>query len=245
MKSKTLILAVFMALLALTGCIPGVFTQTVYGSGTVVSENRPVSGFSQVSLDGQGDVTVSIGEQESLVIEAEDNLMQYLHPKVTGSELTLNTTQSINLHPTKPIKYLVVVKSLDSLTINGSGNITASQVQAGTFSMKIQGSGTIQMGKLSATQINAQIPGSGTIKVDGQGDSQMVSITGSGNYQAQDLKTQSANVTIAGSGSASIWAMDNLMATISGSGSISYYGTPQVTKSITGSGSITQLGEHS
>lgn len=245
--SKRIIILFFVALLALTGCVPGLTfsVTTVIGSGNAISENRTVSGFSQITLDGQGIVTVVIGDTESLVIEAEDNLMKYLQSKVNGSELVLSTAPGVNIMPTKPINYTVTVKSLDGLSINGSGNITADLIQASSFRIEIQGSGNVQVDHLITQQLNAQIPGSGTIKVSGKVTTQTASISGSGNYQASDLQSQSSDVTISGSGSAIVWATDSLNAKISGSGTISYYDATQVNQSITGSGQVKNLGKHS
>jgi hypothetical protein len=45
-----------------TGCV---------APGTVVTESRPVSGFSEIVLLGSVDVIITVGETESLTIEAE------------------------------------------------------------------------------------------------------------------------------------------------------------------------------
>ena len=50
--------------------------ETITGSGNVVTENRPVSGFDGVSHTGIGRVIITQGEEESLTIEADDNILE-------------------------------------------------------------------------------------------------------------------------------------------------------------------------
>jgi hypothetical protein len=54
----------------------------VRGSGNVVEETREVSGVSGVELATLGTLHVEIGESESLRIEAEDNLLEYIETDV-------------------------------------------------------------------------------------------------------------------------------------------------------------------
>ena len=50
------------------------------GSGRMAEEERPVSGIIGVDLATFGDLTIEVGEQEGLSIEAEDNLIPYCEP---------------------------------------------------------------------------------------------------------------------------------------------------------------------
>jgi len=61
MKTNRLfLLIVFLATLLLSGCGP-----VVRGSGKVISEERPVSGFDQVALLGVGDVIITRATQKA------------------------------------------------------------------------------------------------------------------------------------------------------------------------------------
>ncbi len=52
--------------------------RTIQGSGDVITESRDVSGFDSVSLTGIGRVIITQGDKESLTIEADDNLLEYI-----------------------------------------------------------------------------------------------------------------------------------------------------------------------
>ena len=71
--------AVVVSVMALSilACQVGGLTG-VRGSGSIIEEGREVGDFTGVALAGVGDLTIEVGERESLRIKAEDNLMPYL-----------------------------------------------------------------------------------------------------------------------------------------------------------------------
>ncbi len=233
--------------LILTGCITvdlgtDAF-RTVRGSGNLASEERPVSGIERIALYGIGVVEVTLADRESLVIEAEENLLQYLETEVDNGVLELRTRNGINLQPRKDIRYLVTVKSVNALEIFGSGSITLDQVETRSMRLVIAGSGDINLGNLTADSLDITIPGSGEVRVSGEVEQQTVNVAGSGKVRAENLRSQSAEIRLAGSGDLTVWAVESLTMRILGSGDIRYYGTTSVSQTILGSGNITPLGE--
>jgi hypothetical protein len=82
------------------------------------------------------------------------------------------------------------------------------------------------------------------MQLAGQAERQVVSLPGSGNYEAGGLESQSAEVTLAGSGNVTVWVREALDVRLSGSGTVNYFGTPTVgQRDISGSGDINRMGE--
>ena len=68
-----------VATLCIAGCgVP----KLVVGSGNVIEESRPVSGFRAVELAGPGELFIQQGQEESLRVEAEDMIVA----DVTGTD---------------------------------------------------------------------------------------------------------------------------------------------------------------
>ena len=87
MIKRALIVGLLLVMaVSATGCL-GI--RTVSGSGKVTEEEREVSGFTGVELATIGNLTIELGERESLHIEAEDNLMRYLETEVRGETLII------------------------------------------------------------------------------------------------------------------------------------------------------------
>jgi hypothetical protein len=222
-KSFILILMVFMVLLSVA-CTLTVNPQNnfVNGSGKIASEDRDVSGFSSVRVDGIGEVTVTIGDTESVVVETDDNLLPIIETKVSGKTLVIKTQQGSDVHPTKDVKITITMKSFDGAEINGSGNINVSGVTRG--------------------DINLSIGGSGNITVKGTADTVQSTLKGSGNIISDGLQTRQATVRLSGSGNITVFASERLDAVVSGSGTVKYAGNPaKVEQSVPGSGSISPM----
>jgi hypothetical protein len=207
--------AVFL-LLALSGCEGGVFG--VRGSGNVITESRDVSGFSEIALTGSGKVRVDVNGTESLIIEAEDNIMPLLTSEVNGGRLELGAESSIS--PTTDVIYTVGAIALEGVAVSGSGQATAAGVAAASFDVEISGSGRVEPTGTA-----------GTLGVE---------ISGSGRYLGEDLEASVGTVRVSGSGGAVVNVTDDLDVDVSGSGDVQYIGDPRVTESITGSGDISR-----
>ncbi len=262
MKTNHLFLAfVLFAALLLGGCAP-----VVQGSGNVVSEERPVSGFDQVALLGVGDVIITQGEAESLLIEAEDNLLPYITSEVRNGKLEIGykPEMAFSFRPTRPIKFHVAMKTVTAvelsgsgnisaenlvadelkLTLSGSGNIHIDRLDAGALRSSLSGSGDLEVASISAKTVDTTLSGSGKCALSGQAADQSMRISGSGNYRAADLESRRASLTITGSGDVEAWVTEKLDVSVTGSGDIRYYGAPDISEHITGSGSLSGLGAH-
>jgi len=205
-------IAAVAALLVLTGC------SVVNGSGQLESETRPVSGFTGIELSGNGEVTVEQGETESLIIEADDNVLPALTSEVEDSVLRLGTKPRTRVQTRNPIRYRVTVTDLTSLDLSGSGSISGAN--------------------LKVNSLRVTISGSGTMNLAGSADQQELKVSGSGEYEAARLSSRSVSIDISGSGKAEVAAAEQLRVDISGSGTVTYSGDPEIDQSISGSGRL-------
>jgi len=208
--------AVLFTVLAVSACDINVFGER--GSGNVITESRVVSDFNEIALSGSGEVVVDVNGAESLTIEAEDNIMPLLKTEVHSGRLELGTESSIS--PTVTIVYTISAAVLDGVSVDGSGDITSTGIDASSFAVAISGSGQIEAA--------------------GTADMLTVDISGSGSYDGEKLVASVGTVIVSGSGDAVVNVMDRLDAEVSGSGSVEYIGDPNLSSSVTGSGDISR-----
>jgi len=78
------------------------------------------------------------------------------------------------------------------------------------------------------------------VTLAGTVDSQAVTISGTGDYNGENLQSAAAKVTVDATGNAVLRVSDRLDATVSGVGSVEYIGYPHVTKDISAVGSVEQ-----
>jgi hypothetical protein len=136
----------FLLLLVLTAaaCSP-VMTiglgDGVRGSGNMITETRDVSDFSGVQLMTSGNATITVGEANSLTIEAEDNIMPLLTSEVRSGVLELGTASNTSISTSRGWQYTITVESLDLLEITGSGDATVNGTVDSNLRVQIAGSG--------------------------------------------------------------------------------------------------------
>ena len=191
----------------------------IQGSGVVRSETRDVSGFDGIALVGSGQATIRVADEESVIVEAEDNLLPHLRTRVEGTRLVLDADR--NISPTRPIVYRITMKRLDHLSISGSGDIEATGIRG--------------------DELVVSISGSGDMKVEGEVRDARFRISGSGLIDAERLSSERATATISGSGDMTIGPARAINAHVSGAGSVRYKGSPSVTSQISGAGSISPM----
>ena len=221
------------------------FGPTDPGSGKVIKQSRTVNGFNSIEVDYPADVTIKQGGKESLIIEAEDNLLPGLITKVSDGTLKISyKVESGNpVTPTKPINITITAKDLKSVNLTSAGKMTIDGFETKALDVSLNGAGALTMNEITATDLTINLSGAGDLKANGTTDSLELSISGVGSFDGSDLHSQTASVSLSGAGGATVWVDEKLDATVSGAGSIHYYGMPTVTKEIAGVGSVTSLGD--
>lgn len=238
MKSNLAFVALAAALITLSSC--GKDGLCIKGSGPVQTETRELSAFNKITLDGSADIYLRQDSVQSVVIEAQGNILDVLETTVSGNRLNIDfENHCIKNH--EPIKIYIAVTDLAEVKIEGSGNIYGSGViNVDALKFDIDGSGDIELENLQANELTTRISGSGDATYHGTGTLQhhSIDISGSGKIKAFELPTNSVDVDINGSGECRVHAVQQLNVTISGSGDVYYSGWPSITSNISGSGNI-------
>jgi len=244
--NQSILLAILiLAALVISACGTVVLQgnrNAVRGSGKVVEETRAVSGVTGVELATLGTLKIKVGDTESLLIKAENNLMEHIETEVIGGKLRIGTPDNVNLDPKRSVKYTLTVTSLDTIVISSSGDIQAPDLEAGKFSITIRSSGNLEMGVLNADTLEVDISSSGNLDIGGgQVKTQNITINGSGKYKAKDLESEDAEVNINSSGSATIWVLDSLKANLGSSGDLRFRGNPTLDATANSSGKVIKI----
>lgn len=206
------------------------------GKGPLKTEKRNLDEFKEIGLSLQADVSVIKGDDYSVNIEAEENLLEHIETKIRGSKLVISSDPCID--PKERIKITVSLSEVEELEVNGSGNITVPDTfQVSDIKIEINGSGDINA-KLVAAKIESDINGSGNIILKGSANMHQVDIMGSGNVKASELPCNTSEIDVNGSGDVHVYTIQSLDVKINGSGSVHYKGKPSVSTRINGSGKV-------
>jgi hypothetical protein len=233
---KTLILLTALPFAMSHGCAFG----NDDGSGKVISENRTVSTFNGISLECHANVYFTQGDEQSVRVEAEDNIMSHLKTEVKNKSLEIKMDKDFNNHET--INVYVTVKELCMLDLAGSGKmIGKSHINCDDMSFGVAGSGSITA-DIRSLAVKISVSGSGSLNVAGATTSMDIKVAGSGGVNAKELQSVKSTVSVSGSGSTTINTKDELNVSITGSGGVKYLGEPaKLNTNITGSGRVTKI----
>jgi hypothetical protein len=233
MIKKTGIISIVAGCFILISCITNVLT------GQTVKETRDVAGFTGVTLAFSGNVFVTQGSPQKVVIEADKGTMEKIETELHGDNLVLKTRDG-HWRDLGKINVYITVPEVDNLSVTGSGDlICESSIKTNELELFVSGSGSLRVSKLEAHEVSAEITGSGDIVVAGtsNNDGEMdATITGSGSIKAENFAVSEASVGITGSGSAAVNVTKELETNITGSGSVNYRGNPLINATATGSG---------
>lgn len=215
-----LVMVVIAAFLFFTSC----GTTTIKGSGNIVTESRPVSGYTALSFSGAGDLNITQADTESLSITTDDNLMEYIETSVQGGTLLIEFSEGVSLEPSEGIDFDISVIELNDVTFSGAGSLEADSLN------------------VAAATFDIEVSGVAECTIAGQVEEQNITASGTLTYDAADFQCSTATVDISGVGDVTVWVSDALDVVISGVGNVYYWGLPSTTTDISGIGDVQGLG---
>ena len=209
------------------------------GSGTVTKEQREILPFDKLKVSGSFNVFLLQGETESVEVEIDDNLQQYVRFRNEGNKMFLDTKDSLDFSKTTRKNVYITLKNLDVLEASGRCKIRPSGSLKGN-QLTITGSGATNVElELYYNQLNVSISGSAHMKLHGETEALDIKKSGTGHYDSMNLKAAKVIVNNRGIGSVSVYASQELSMTNSGIGSITYSGDAEIkTREASGVGSI-------
>ena len=144
-----------------------------------------------------------------------------------GNDLTVRTIEGNSL----------VLKSA------GAANWSIDELYVTETRVEIAGMTNMTVAELQGDSFDMEINGAGSATVAGNVGTQVIDISGTGSYQAGDLKSDDATVIVSGASAITVWAVEDLHLDCDGAGKIDYYGSPRVTQDNAGMTVINSLGD--
>lgn len=215
--------------------------KKIKGNGNVTTITRTTSDYDGVSVAGFFDVELVAGNEGTITLAGESNLLEYVTTEVKDDVLKIKTKKGYNLRTSRGKSLVITVpfKDISKVSLSGSGDVyTKDTIKSDSFKMALAGSGDVII-DIETGKLKMAVSGSGDMTARGTADNAEIALSGSGDIHAYKLQAKKAKVSLAGSGDIRVNATDYLKARVAGSGDITYKGKPakQDTK-VAGSGSI-------
>jgi hypothetical protein len=146
---------------------------TVFTFGQKV-ETRTVAGFTGIDASGSFNVTVARGAVESLSVEADEDVMQYVRSEVKNGVLCLYIDKSapktwwerLKNDNKRRIKASVVMNDLDRVSISGACNLTANDLfTPASFTATCRGASDMKVSVSVAGPVSIRASGASDIVI--------------------------------------------------------------------------------
>lgn len=211
------------------------------------TETREIKDVRRILLKDYGHLFLSQGDEESLRIEGEPDVIATVKAFVREGELVLDidagwfdktwsaVTSAVE---GRVLKYHLMVKSLDGIFVQGAASVKMTGLKTESLYLTLKGAGEIVLSGLECGLVDVDLPGAGRIALSGKTDRLNVSMKGAGSFDGPQLESREARVALRGVGKATVWASAQLDATVEGIGAIDYYGTPVIRQNVSGLGKV-------
>lgn len=210
--------AVSASALLLVGC-----DDRDHDRGPTRSQSREVDNFDSIEMEGAARLEITIGEKESVTVEAREEVIDRVRTDVHGDTLRIRS------------------KPKDWFIVDGRPRVTVRITLPELESLRIEGGNDVRITGFDGGETRIRAGGAAHIKATGELDELTVHMAGAGHADLSGLIANEAKVTVDGVGSVYVHPKESLDATMNGVGAILYSGSPrEVNTRMNGLGTIGQ-----
>jgi hypothetical protein len=211
--------------LGISSCVDAQMHKTVRGEGNVVKKERTTVSFNGIRVSTGIDVYLKQGDKESITVEADENLHEYIITEVKGGTLQVYT--DANIREAKMKRVYVTIKEVTSLKTSSAGDIIGeTPIRGIDIEIGASSAGNIRL-EVYAKRLNINISSSGDVSLSGEAETLNADLSSAGDLEAYNLKVKEAEVSASSAGDARISVSDKITARASSAGDISYQGDPK------------------
>jgi uncharacterized protein YxeA len=212
-------------LLTVTSCINGQFRRTVYGNGDVIREERQTGDFTGLRVSTGIDVYLSQGDNESITLEADENLHEYILTEIKNNTLHIYTDANIRSAERKRV--YVTMNEIRSISTSSAGDVIGeTPVRSDELRLSASSAGDIKL-EVYADRVDTDISSSGDVTLNGEADFLEADLSSAGDLNAYNLIVREADVSVSSAGNADINVTERLTAKASSAGDVNYKGNPE------------------
>src|SRR5512133_1001364 len=137
-------LTVAIIILCITACTNAQMWRSVSGNKHVVSKERRLDSFSGVKVSSGIDVYLKQGNNESVTVEADENLHEYILTEVrTG---VLNVYSEYNIRSAERKRVYVTMKDINSVRTTSAGDVIGeSPINSDKLELSASSAGDIKL----------------------------------------------------------------------------------------------------
>lgn len=208
-KSMMMIAAILALVFSTSSCFVELGQHSDSHPTQVTQSGKKVvlAAFDEIEMSCPFDVNYEMGGSPSVVLEAPDDVLQYITIYVKENTLHIATNNTIinggiDLDFSK-VKLIVTSPTLKDIELAGSGNFNVNKPidVNDDFDIEVAGSGKVDLGTLTCHDLDIQLAGSGNVNIKFANCNELeTEVAGSGKVVCMNVKANNVETTVAGSG---------------------------------------------
>jgi hypothetical protein len=202
---------------------PDTTPTTITGSGTVVSRDYPLSGFTHVDVSSAFTVDIAGADTFQVTVEADDNVFDRLVVEVVEGELRIGVANNTTLQNVR-LSASVLLPDLEELEVSGAVDATVTPN--------------------SAARLDVEATGASTVTMSGEAEELSIELSGGSTFAGRDLTAVVlTEAELSGGSQAEVTVTSRIDSVeASGGSELVYHGGPEVGEVETSGGSRVEAG---
>lgn len=201
--------------------------EKVKGNGDVATEERDVRSFDGIKVCCSLTVEVAQGNNQSVRVEAESNLLPYIKTEVMGGRLEIGFKDKVNIKSNEKIKVYVTVAELDYIGASSSSKVLSKTAFSGD-ELELDASSAAFIGfEFSGDRVRADASSGSKIELSGRGTRIRAGASSGAKVRAGDFAAARANANASSGGGITVNVSEELDANASSGGGVRYQGSPR------------------
>jgi len=218
-------LTIAILILVVSSCTSAQSWKTVYGNKKVVTKERKTDSFTGIKVSSGIDVYLKQGNNETVSVEADENLHEYIITEVRGG--ILDVYSEYNIRDAERKRVYVTIKEVNSVKTTSAGDVFGeTPIKSDRLELSASSAGDIKL-EVNAKDIDIDISSSGDMTLSGETDMLKADLSSAGDLNAYELKAREADVSVSSAGDADIYATEKITARASSAGDVNYKGDPK------------------
>lgn len=203
--------------------------QKIKGSGIVKEEVRKIGSFHTIDVSSIFDVYLIQEKNTTLKIEAESNILPYIHTKTQNGRLKIYITPGSNIEISKGAKIYVSTPRIEKIFISGAASVTSKSLwEMEDLTVDISAAGKLFM-SLKGNRIDIDLSAAGEATLEGNVRTLWADLSGASKLRGAELEVSKARVDISGAGEGKLIVNEELSVDLSGASKFFYEGAPEIT----------------
>jgi len=223
MKKVSLILSIAALALASASC------KKIKGSDTITSEVRALSTFNQIEVEDAFEVDVTYSPtQELIVVEAPDNLHEFIETNVVSGKLKVHFTKNKNISCNDAVKIHITTADLNKFDLSEASKVVLNNaLSTYDFELEMAGASNFE-GEVNVTSGDIELRGASTAKINGTAMDAFVELKGASTLRKYEFEIETLDVRLSGASTAFLTILNSMSVELSGASTLNYKGDPVI-----------------